>query len=65
MELHTIRIDLGKTVFHLVDLNRRGDVKCALVDASSPVVMNRRIETLLSRFTFIVLGGATVAAPSS
>jgi transposase len=26
MELHTIRIDLGKTVFHLVGLNQRGEV---------------------------------------
>ena len=26
MELHTIGIDLGKTVFHLVGLNRRGEV---------------------------------------
>ena len=26
MELHTIGIDLGKRVFHLVGLNLRGDV---------------------------------------
>jgi transposase len=26
MELHTVGIDLGKTVFHLVGLNRRGEV---------------------------------------
>jgi hypothetical protein len=26
MELHTIAIDLGKTVFHLVGLNLRGEV---------------------------------------
>ena len=26
MELHTIGIDLGKTVFHLVGLNQRGEV---------------------------------------
>ena len=26
MELHTIGIDLGKTVFHLVGLNERGEV---------------------------------------
>jgi len=26
MELHTIGIDLGKTVFHLVSLNLRGEV---------------------------------------
>ncbi|MGB8479560.1 MAG: IS110 family transposase [Acidobacteriaceae bacterium] len=26
MELHTIGIDLGKTVFHLVGLNRRGEI---------------------------------------
>ena len=26
MELHTIGIDLGKTVFHLVGLNRSGEV---------------------------------------
>jgi len=26
MELHTIGIDLGKTVFYLVGLNRRGEV---------------------------------------
>lgn len=29
MELHTIGIDLGKTVFHLVGLNLRGEVVCA------------------------------------
>lgn len=26
MELHTIGIDLGKTIFHLVGLNLRGEV---------------------------------------
>jgi len=26
MELHTIGIDLGKTVFHLIGLNLRGEV---------------------------------------
>jgi hypothetical protein len=26
MELHTIGIDLGKTIFHLVGLNPRGEV---------------------------------------
>ena len=26
-ELHTIGIDLGKTVFHLVELNPRGEVE--------------------------------------
>ena len=26
MELHTIGIDLGKTVFHLVGLKRRGEI---------------------------------------
>jgi transposase len=26
MELHTIGIDLGKTVFHLVGVNQRGEV---------------------------------------
>ena len=26
MEVHTIGIDLGKTVFHLVGLNQRGEV---------------------------------------
>jgi transposase len=26
MELHTIGIDLGRTVFHLVGLNQRGEV---------------------------------------
>jgi hypothetical protein len=26
MELHTIGIDLGKTIFHLVGLNQRGEV---------------------------------------
>jgi transposase len=26
MELHTIGVDLGKTVFHLVGLNLRGEV---------------------------------------
>jgi hypothetical protein len=29
MELHTIGIDLGKPVFHLVGLNFGGEVKCA------------------------------------
>jgi hypothetical protein len=29
MELHTIGIDLGKTVFHLVGLNHRGELWCA------------------------------------
>jgi hypothetical protein len=29
MELHTIGIDLGKTVFHLVRLNLRGEVVVA------------------------------------
>jgi hypothetical protein len=27
MELHTIGIDLGKTVFHLVGLDLRGEVR--------------------------------------
>jgi hypothetical protein len=27
MELHTISVDLGKTVFHLVALNLRGEVR--------------------------------------
>jgi transposase len=27
MELHTIGIDLGKTVFHLVGFNLRGEVE--------------------------------------
>jgi transposase len=35
MELHTVGIDLGKTVFHLVGLNRAGEVvvrkKCSRV----------------------------------
>ena len=26
MEIHTIGIDLGKTVFHVVGLNQRGEV---------------------------------------
>ena len=26
MQLHTIGIDLGKTLFHLVGLNQRGEV---------------------------------------
>ena len=29
MELHTIGIDLGKTIFHLVGLDLRGEVVCA------------------------------------
>ena len=37
----------------------------ALSTINAPVVRNRRIETRLSRFTLTVLGGATVAAPSS
>ena len=28
MEIHTIGIDLAKTVFHLVGLNARGEVWC-------------------------------------
>jgi len=31
MELHTIGIDLGKTVFHLVGLNLRNEVPTATV----------------------------------
>ena len=35
MEIHTIGIDLGKTVFHLVGLNARGEVvvrkKCSAI----------------------------------
>ena len=41
MELHTIGIDLGKTVFHLVSLNRRGKV----------VVRKKFSRTQLLRFT--------------
>src|SRR3989441_9090886 len=41
MELHTIGIDLGKTVFHLVGLNRHGDV----------VVRKKFSRTQLLRFT--------------
>ena len=41
MELHTIGIDLGKTVFHLVGLNLRGEV----------VVRKRFSRTQLLRFT--------------
>ncbi len=26
MDIHTMGVDLGKTVFHLVGLNERGDV---------------------------------------
>ena len=39
MEIHTIGIDLGKTVFHLVGLNARGEVvvrkKCSRDPASA------------------------------
>ncbi|HMF63791.1 MAG TPA: hypothetical protein VK608_06855 [Edaphobacter sp.] len=41
MELHTIGIDLGKTVFHLVGLNGRGEV----------VVRKRFSRLQLLRFT--------------
>jgi len=41
MELHTIGIDLGKTVFHLVGLNLRGEV----------TVHKRFSRTQLLRFT--------------
>ena len=41
MELHTIGIDLGKTVFHLVGLNQRGEV----------VVRKKFSRTQLLRFT--------------
>ncbi len=41
MELHTIGIDLGKTVFHLVGLNRTGEV----------VVRKKVSRTQLLRFT--------------
>ena len=35
MELHTIGIDLGKTVFHLVGLNLCGEVWCTQVFSAS------------------------------
>ncbi len=41
MELHTIGIDLGKTVFHLVGLDLRGEV----------VVRKKFSRTQLLRFT--------------
>jgi transposase len=41
MELHTIGIDLGETVFHLVGLNRTGEV----------VVRKKFSRTQLLRFT--------------
>ena len=41
MELHAIGIDLGKTVFHLVGLNRSGEV----------VVRKKFSRTQLLRFT--------------
>jgi len=41
MELHTIGIDLGKTVFHLVGLNLRGEV----------IVRKKFSRTQLLRFT--------------
>ena len=41
MELHTIGIDLGKTVFHLVGLNLRGEA----------VVRKRLSRTKLLHFT--------------
>ena len=34
MDIHTIGIDLGKTVFHLVGLNVRGEVVNVLADGS-------------------------------
>ncbi len=41
MEIHTIGIDLGKTVFHLVALNRSGEV----------VVRKKCSRTQILRFT--------------
>ena len=41
MELHTVGIDLGKTVFHLVGLNLRGEV----------MARKKFSRTQLSRFT--------------
>jgi transposase len=41
MEIHTIGIDLGKTVFHLVGLNPRGEV----------VVRKKRSRKQILRFT--------------
>ena len=41
MEIHTIGIDLGKTVFHLVGVNARGEV----------VVRNKCSRNQILRFT--------------
>src|SRR5260370_16084031 len=49
MELHTIGIDLGKTVFHLVGLHLRGEV----------VVRKKFSRTQLLRFTANVHVGLT------
>jgi transposase len=46
MELHTIGIDLGKTVFHLVGLNLRGEV----------AVRQKFSRTQLQRFTANIRG---------
>jgi hypothetical protein len=40
MELHTIGIDLGKTLFHLVGLNPRGDLGTQEVFAQVTVALH-------------------------
>jgi hypothetical protein len=44
MELHTIGIDLAKTVFHLVGLNLHGEVVAAMGDppGSAPLRSKER-----------------------
>jgi hypothetical protein len=43
MELHTIGVDLGKTVFHLVGLNLRGEVVVRRSFRASNCCTSRRI----------------------
>ena len=52
MELHTIGIDLGKTVFHLVGLNLRGEV----------VVRKKFSRKQLLHFTANLRGGTGMEA---
>ena len=48
MEIHTIGIDLGKTVFHLVGLNPRGEVVVAQeVLAESDFALHGELACLL------------------
>jgi len=49
MELHTIGIDLGKTVFHLVGLNLRGEVVVRKNILVRPLPTRQRSGSMLRR----------------